>query len=254
MPRPTRRAPHHSRLLKVPRAAQADAVSCGPVCLWMVLQSYGDERSFEAVDAQVRRNPDGGTLGVHLGVAALALGYRARIYSYNPRVFDPTWRRLARPALRRKVLAAARHTRRPRLNATLLAYAEFLGRGGSVRFPELATDLLADLIDAGRPLITGLSSTHLYREVRQIPETNADDDLKGEPVGHFVVLGGYSAGGARFAVTDPSPDAPFGRGGRYRVDADRLLNSILLGVTTYDGVLIEVWPGEPGLRAGAVRA
>ncbi len=244
MPRKTRRSRTKSRLLQVPRIEQEDDVSCGPVCLWMVLQSLGDERPFEEIDPLVLRNADGGTLGVHLGVAALRLGYRARIYSYNPNIFDPTWRPLSSDRLRRKVRAAARHASRRRLKATLEAFDEFLAEGGGVRFPELSSDLLVDLLDHRRPLITGLSATHLYREVREIPETNKEDDLRGEPVGHFVVLSGYSAGGGRFAVTDPSSDAPFGQGGRYRVDSDRLINSILLGVTTYDGVLVEIWPRD----------
>jgi len=226
----------------VPRIAQPDDVSCGPACLLMVLRSYGDERTFEEVAERVVRTREGGTLGVHLGSAALELGYRARIVSYNPRVFDPTWRGLTMGALRRKLVRAAKHVRRPRVRESLEAYARFLALGGSVRFPELTTGLLVDLVDTRRPVITGLSATHLYRQIREIPETNVEDDLRGEPVGHFVVVSGYSGSGGRFAVTDPSPDAPFGRGGRYRVDADRLLNSILLGVTTYDGVLVEVWP------------
>jgi hypothetical protein len=229
-------------MLRVPRIEQPDDVTCGPACLLMVLRCLGDERDFAEIAARVRRTRDGGTLGVHLGAAALELGYGARIASYNHRVFDPTWRALGRDELVRKLKSSRRHARRARVRESLGAYARFLELGGQVRFPELTSDLLVDTVDRGRPLITGLSATHLYRQVREIPETNVEDDIRGEPVGHFVVVSGYSAGGARFAVTDPANDAPFGRGGRYRVDATRLLNSILLGVTTYDGVLVEVWP------------
>ena len=228
----------------MPRFVQPDDVSCGPTCLQQVLHAYGRRTSYEEVDHPVRRLHHGGTLGVHLGSAALELGLRARVYAYNHKVFDPTWRALPPEALRRKLLARARATDRPRRREALRAYARFLQAGGRMAFPELTASLLARILHRGHPIVTGLSATHLYRAMRERTDDNVPDDIRGDPVGHFVVITGHDGSGHRFFVTDPSPHVPFARSGRYRVDADRLLNSILLGVTTYDGVLLEVWPGR----------
>jgi hypothetical protein len=210
-----------------------------------VCHYYERPLSFEHIAEQVSRNEDGGTLAVHLGLVAVAHGYRARVYSYNVRVFDPTWKHLSRRRLRGKLRARAAAVTDSKLAAALTAYDRFLDLGAEVAFPELTARLLADILDRGHPILTGLSSTYLYQSSRERPEDNEDDDVAGEPVGHFVVITGYTRGGRRFAVNDPSPHAPFGQTGRYHVGADRLLNSILLGVTTYDAVLLELWPAEP---------
>src|SRR5690606_430213 len=90
--------------LDVPRFAQPDDVTCGPTCLLQVLRFYGDDSPFERLVELTTRNPDGGTLAVYLALTGLRLGYRARITSYNLRVFDPTWAGLEREALIDKLL------------------------------------------------------------------------------------------------------------------------------------------------------
>ena len=96
-------------------------------------------------------------------------------------------------------------------------------------------------------MLSGLSATWLYGHMRERPHDNEYDDVKGEPVGHFVTICGYVARGERFLVVDPSPHAAYGRNGRYTVLADRLIHSILLGDVTYDSVLLELDPqgGKP---------
>ena len=69
-----------------------------------------------------------------------------------------------------------------------------------------------------------------------------DDDVAGEPTGHFVVISGYTNWGRRVTVVDPFEQAPVDRTGLIQVDTDRLINAILLGDVTYDAVLLEVWP------------
>jgi hypothetical protein len=250
-PRPARRPrrkPYDRRVLAVPRIAQPDAVSCGPTCLLQVYRYWGDGVPFGEVRGATRVNPDGGTLAVYLGLSALGRGYRARIYPFDPDVFDPTWSRLAAPALRAKLRRGARAVRRGKLRDQILAYDEFLARGGEVAFRELTPALLVGILDRGRPILTGLSATWLYRQSREIPETNVPDDVRGEPTGHFVVVCGYAGGGASFILRDPEEHVPFSRTGRYTVPAGRLVGSILLGATTYDADLLELWPPRAGRR------
>ncbi|MDQ3607218.1 MAG: peptidase-C39 like family protein, partial [Gemmatimonadota bacterium] len=112
----------------------------------------------------------------------------------------------------------------------------------------LTPALLKRILDADHPILAGLSATHLYRMIRERhdPDTNAlvDDDVAGDPIGHFVVISGYEHWGRKFVVLDPSVHVPTWENGRQVVDAQRLINSILLGDLTYDAVLLELWPGE----------
>jgi hypothetical protein len=73
-----------------------------------------------------------------------------------------------------------------------------------------------------------------------------EDDVAGDAVGHFVVIVGYEHWGRRFSVRDPSAHVPLSPDGRQVVEAQRLINAILLGDLTYDAVLLELWPGGDG--------
>ncbi len=229
-------------MLDVPRLSQPDDVSCGTTCLRQVLSSYGDQRTSEEILAATRRNTDGGTLGVFLGLAAIELGYRVRLYTYNLRVFDPTWFDMPVPALRRRLRRRLSFVRGKGLRREMRAWLDLLAEGGEIRFEELTPSLLISILRREHPLICGLSATYLYRQVRERPRDNVYDDVRGEPVGHFVVVCGYRQGARGFVVCDPWPHAPFEPGGRYEVPTHRLLNAILLGDVTSDAVLLEVYP------------
>lgn len=232
--------------LDVPRFEQPDDVSCGPTCLLQVLRYYGDERTMEEVVAATDRNPDGGTLAVFLGIAAIRLGYRARILPYNLRVFDPTWFDLPMPKLRAKLEKRREIMRTGKMRKAITAYLNFIDRGGEIQFEELTSKMLRRIIDRGHPILVGLSSTYLYRHPRELPDTMADDDINGEPTGHFVVMCGYRGRGRHFVIRDPASHVPFSITGRYSMPCQRLINSILLGDVSYDAVLLELWPSKGG--------
>jgi hypothetical protein len=223
-------------ILDVRRFAQPDDVTCGPTCLAQVYGYYGHKKGLRDVIRDVPRNPDGGTLGVYLGTSALRDGFDAWIYSYNLRVFDPTWHRLARKPLLHKLQKRLAAVESVRLRRTLEAYAEFIELGGRVVFREFSKKLLVGLLERGRPILCGLSATYLYRSKREFQ--NRFDDVRGTPVGHFVVICGYYPRSDRFMVRDPSSHIPFSRSGRYSVDAERLVAAILLGDVTYDADLL----------------
>jgi hypothetical protein len=238
-----------SRVLDVPRFVQPDDVSCGPTCLAQVFEHWGDHGRLAGLLARTRRLPDGGTLAVFLGNEALEMGYRVRAWPYDTRIFDPTWFALPPETLCERLRARAAHVRDPKLRAATEGYHDFVVRGGEVRWRELTPALLVGMLDRGRPILAGLNGTYLYRTVRERPDDNVEDDVRGEPVGHFVVICGYRRGGESFVVRDPSVDAPFSRSGRYTIGAERLVNSVLMGENTYDDVLLEVWPRGRGSRA-----
>jgi hypothetical protein len=240
---PERRRNARERLLDVPRIEQPDDVTCGPACLAQIYRFHGDDTPLATIVRSVRTNRDGGTLAVYLAIAARGHGYGARITSWNLRVFDPTWARLAPGPLRARLAARARRVRDAKLRRALHAYAELLALGGRVRFAvDLEPSLLTDPLDRGCPPLVGVSATHLYRHVRERPLTNADDAVGGSPMGHFLVLAGYREGGAAFEVRDPQREDTFRSGGRYRLAWHRLASAILLGDATYDAELLELEP------------
>jgi hypothetical protein len=222
-------------LLPVPRIQQPDNVTCGPTCLAQVYRYYGYPQPLDAVIRETSRNADGGTLAVNLGISALRNRFRATIYSYNLRVFDPTWRTLDEAELIEKLQARRELVESKRLRRSLDAYIAYLRAGGRVHFNELGRELLARLLAARKPILTGLSATYLYRTPREWDEKS--DDVRGEPVGHFVVICGYYPKSDRFVVCDPLTN-PISRSGKYTVESERLISAILLGDVTYDADLL----------------
>jgi len=78
--------------------------------------------------------------------------------------------------------------------------------------------------------------------MRDVPETNADDDIRGEPVGHFVVLTGYRRDTREILIADPFKANPLVGSRYYAVNVQRLIGSILLGIMTYDANLLVIEP------------
>lgn len=232
--------------LDVERIFQPDELTCGPTCLRKVYKFYGESLELEEILAALERNEDGGTLAVFLGIAALKKGYKARIFSYDLRIFDPTWFGLSSKGLTEKIFARFPYLSDEKRLRAAGAYIRFLEMGGELAFEELTHTLLKSIIDRGHPVLAGLSATYLYRFPRERWDTathkHVDDDIRGEPTGHFVVISGYDQWGRRLTVVDPSEHVPASQNGRISVDSDRLVNAILLGDATYDAVLLEVWP------------
>ena len=110
---------------------------------------------------------------------------------------------------------------------------------------DVTVRLLARLLRHGTPIITGLSATWLYKAMRERPADNKDDDLAGEPVGHFIVIHGVDTKSRRVAIADPSTDKkPFDGKHNYEVDAARALGAIMLGIVTNDAKLLIVQPNK----------
>jgi hypothetical protein len=232
--------------LRVQRFLQPDDVTCGPTCLRKVYDFYGLTLGAQEVLGEIDRNEDGGTLAVFLGISGLRRGFAARIYSYDLRIFDPTWFALPRDRLAEKIHARFPHLPDSKRLRAARAYLRFLEMGGELAFDELTPGLLKSILDREHPVLAGLSATYLYRYSRERWDDASgravDDDVRGEPTGHFVVISGYEQWGRRLVVLDPFEHVPATPDGRLVVDAQRLTNAILLGDVTYDAVLLEVWP------------
>lgn len=222
---------------------QPSDTSCGPTCLHGIYTYLGETLSLGALLKEIPALEDGGTLGVFLGQHALRRGYRVTLYSFNLRVFDPTW--FALPSEQMQDRLARRALRFPpdtKLRWAIEAYQQFLALEGEVRMADLNPSLLRSILDRDLPILSGLSSTYLYQTMREIPETNADDDIEGEPSGHFVVIAGYDRKSDEAFIADPYEENPLGESQYYSVSFDRLITAILLGAYTYDANFLMIEP------------
>ena len=225
-------------------ARQPDGVTCGPTCLQALYAFYGQQVHLDELIPGIRQVVTGGTLAVHLATHALGRNYRATMYNWNLQVFDPSW-------FSRGVDIAAKLREQVRwkgdqhaLVEATRGYLDFLEAGGELRDEECSGDLIRHHLAQGHPLVAGLSATWLYRAMRQYGPEGIDDDIRGRPEGHFVIIDGWDPASASFHISDPYIDHPMADGQRYRVSEPRLLAAILLGITTYDANLLLIRPKE----------
>ena len=231
---------------RIPIAAQPDHVTCGATCLHALYDLYGHPAALSDLVREVPQLPDGGgTLGVHLAIHALHRGFEVDIYTFNLQMFDPTWF-TGKVRLEERLKLQREHKREPRLVEATDAYLDFLDMGGRLHFEDLTPDLISRLTARG-PVLAGLSATYLYQSIREEPRTGVDDDVRGTPVGHFVLIEGYEPGGDGVLIADPWQDNPLAVGRHYTVDYHRLAGAILLSIVTYDANLITIVrePPEP---------
>jgi hypothetical protein len=242
---PERRHPLHLPVTTLP---QPDETTCGPTCLHAVYRYFGDAEPLPAVIERMWRLEHGGTYAVFLGCDALRKGWRARIYTYNITVFDPTWFTQPDVDLSERLVAQREWKRDARLQHATDGYLEFLKRGGRLRLPSLSPRLLGGILSCRLPILTGLSSTYLYRSARELDTDGTPDDVRGHPGGHFVVIAGWDDVRRRVLVVDPYQPNPYGRSHEYWIGVDRVLAAILLGVVTHDANLLVVYPPHRGIR------
>jgi hypothetical protein len=228
---------------------QPDDATCGPTCLHAVYRYYGDHLPLSQVISEVVPLRGGGTLATYLAAHALLRGYRATLYTYNVKVFDPTWFAVRGISITDKLNAQLLYkVGDPDLAAATDGYLRFLELGGKLKFELLTASLVRRFLKKSVPILTGLNATYLYNCSRERVENGrlVYDDVRGEPVGHFVVLAGYDRESRQVLVADPLTPNPISRTATYRVNIYRLLSAILLGTLSYDDNMLIIQP--PGRR------
>jgi len=236
-----------ARWLPVEILPQPDDFTCGATCLHALYRYYGEEPPLKQVIDEVQHLEGGGTLAVLLGCHALRRGYRATMYVYNLQIFDPTWFGKGTDHLRKKIRDQMEFKDDPKLRIASEGFLEFLHLGGELRFEDLTRGLIRAHLNRKAPILTGLSSTYLYRHPREYGPKSDSDDVRGEPAGHFVLLRGYHKEDRTVSVADPLSSNPYSESQMYDVDIDRLVCSILLGALTYDANLLVIEP-KPAKR------
>ena len=223
---------------------QPDDVTCGPTSLHAIYHNYGYQISLHRLISEIEMLEGGGTLGVFLGLDALKRGFDATIHSVNLEIFDPTWVNLSMEALADKLRQeyAAKH--RAKLRVAIKAYLRFIELGGIVSLKDFKPGLFDRYFKKNVPLIAGVSTTFLYQSKREY--TNSDnmsvfDDIHGDPTGHSVVVYGENEE-KKFLIADPDCTNPIAHDHYYAVERNRLVHSILLGILTYDSLILAVQP------------
>jgi len=235
--------------LAVSTLPQPDETTCGPTCLHAIYRYWGRTVPLSEVIERTHRFPHGGTLAVFLGCDALRQGYRARIYTCNLLVFDPSWFVLPRVNLAERLQRQRELKADPRLQQATAGYLEFLALGGRIRLATVPQQLIRSILHCKLPILTGLSATYLYRSPREYGDDALVDDLRGLPAGHFVVIAGWDPARRRVLVIDPYQPNPYGRSHSYWMGIDRVVGAVLLGIVTHDANLLVVYPVAKGRRA-----
>lgn len=225
---------------------QPDDETCGPTCLHAIYQHYGYDITLEEVIKTIKRSQSGGTLAPYLGTHALERGFTASVLINNFDIFDPSWFEHSEASvnLSAKLEEQLKYKKDSGVVQMTAAYQEFLNAGGIIKFKILSVELLREYFSYNLPVITGLSATYLYNSPREIYEDKKSkfDDLRGQPCGHFVIIVGYDATHRQIGVVDPQQNNPLVRNNYYKVSSNRLINSILLGISTYDANLLIIQP------------
>lgn len=220
---------------------QPDEITCGPTCLHAIYHYWGDEESLQAVIARTRKFELGGTFAVSLACDALLKGYQAIIYTYNLLVFDPTWFS-AGVDIAERLEQQAKTKNDLRLQHVTEGYLDYLRLGGRLRLTDLSRPLIRGLLRRNLPILTGVSSTYLYRTAREYGPNDVPDDVRGLPAGHFVLICGYDWKSRTVLVADPYGRHPYGSSREYWINIDRAVGAILLGVLTHDANLLVIRP------------
>ena len=228
--------------LPVKTLPQPDETSCGPTCLHAVYRYWGETDSLNTVIARSHSLERGGTFAVFLACDALRRGYKATIYTYNVTVFDPTWFGRSGLDIAQRLRQQCAVKLDDRLQHVTEGYLEFLSLGGRLKLVDLSRYLIRAILRRGLPILTGLSSTFLYRSKREYGADDTPDDVLGLPSGHFVVIAGYNWEQRALLVSDPYQPNPYGPAHEYWISMDRVIAAVLLGIVTHDANLLVVYP------------
>lgn len=226
---------------------QLNDESCGATSLYAIYRYYGVNISLPEVMDGVERSLSGGTLGSMLGQHALKMGFDTELYVNNVEVFDPTWfdHEGDMTLLKNKLKQQLIYKNTSNMRQVTQGYLEFIRLGGKILFKTITVQLLKNYFEKKIPILTGLSSTYLYRCPRELYSeygVSIDDDIRGMPCGHFVVLCGYNDKHRLIVVADPHRANPISQDNYYEVSSSRLINAIMLGVLTNDANLLIIQP------------
>jgi len=203
--------------LKVPYLKQRK-ITCGPSSLQQVFAYYGKKLTLDEILKNVKMFKNFGTWTAYLGLCAMELGYKVKLIYYNVKYVDPTWFKLPRKKLIKKLKQSLKKAKRLKDKRALKSLIKYLEGRGKIEFRIPSKQLLINCLNRKIPPIVCLSCTSLRGNKRVNHKTYRDSEY-GQPEGHFIVVSGYENG--KFIIADPSAKY----GGILKVPEDKLIFS-----------------------------
>jgi len=200
--------------LRIPYFKQRK-ITCGPSSLQQVLTYYGKKITLDEILKEVKMFKYG-TWTSYLGIYAIKHGFNAKRIYYDVNYIDPSWFKLSRDRLIRKLQVALKKEKSKIRKDGIISLLDYLKTNGKIIFQIPSKKLLIDYLRRKIPIIMCLSSTILYKRRRFDLKKDKRSEY-GKPVGHFVVIGGYKNG--NFIINDPHARY----GGVYEVSEDKLI-------------------------------
>jgi len=224
--------------------------NCGPFSLTQVFWYFNKNISPKKIVREIKRLASGGTCDSFLGLYAIKEGFKSEIIPYNINIFDPTWKDISSLDLIDKLEKRMKFEINKNLRERISGYINFLKRGGKIIFKPLSILTVLSYLKKGIPLISSLSLTALYEESRMVIYKRKNiikwyhDDVKGESVGHFVVISGYDHKKKLFKIKDSWHEIPynFSKTGDYVVNIEHFFYSMMMGCLTGGGSFTIVYP------------
>jgi len=237
--------------LKIERAIQPDDSSCGPTSLKMALSFFKDDKSIDEIKKHVKMFKGIGCYDSHLALGAIELGYTPIVYSFNRRIFHPSWSDLNADKLLEKLIEKKKklegEKKKPDANLSQLrkdlisieGYIELLKKGVELHLSPLSRDLILKYLKEGLPVIVALDMSYLYSA------PNFDDEFEMEHTTHFVVIYGFDPSDNTFLIADPWYEIKLdNKNGKYKRDTDIIINAILYADYCNDADLLIIKKGD----------
>ena len=132
-----------------------------------------------------------------------------------------------------------RYKTNEKLQTASRGYLEFLALGGQLRFTDLTRRLIREYLGRSIPILTGLSATYLYRSMREYgPERRARRYPRRARRPFRRALRIRIRPSARCWSPIPCCRTRSPTRITMKIDVDRVICAILLGILTYDANLL----------------
>jgi len=204
--------------LDIRRFEQKDWWFCGPAILQSVLDYYGIEKSQEEIAKGLGSGKKYGTFLSDMGIYAKKLGLKAKIVLFDTEIIDPTWTKINKEELIKKLAKRMKATKpNKKRKHTYKSLIKYLRIGGTLSLEIPSKKLLIQSLKNKEASVIPIGNKAFFKTIRVFK--NKPDDIRGTHGGHFIIIKGYRKG--KFLIVDPLNKEYY----KKEVDEDELLFS-----------------------------
>ncbi len=226
---------------KVPLIKQG-VQECAQASAAQIISYYGLNKSLEEIkqEVPVYIDSDGRKYGTSLGHIATyfqKLGFKTKLHSSDIIIFDRSWQEINSEELAKKLSERTPFIKHgiydeATIKVIVDGYSQYLASGGQISLPLVDTAYILKYLQQG-PLYMVVS----YNSLNNCPKYDfsgdpIQDDIKGIPTTHAIVISGYQDG--QFEIVDPD----FEFGGYRKISESQLLAAFYLAQTDMDSLFI----------------